>query len=136
MQFNSQSSSVSPQVGLGLGVQAPGLSTVTSAAIQQQPGSIHQQPNQQALLSTGPKDAGTLKLLMSVCFNFWGMVLVLGTVSLLLLPGKLQELEVATAPHPFILKRILVSGCNFLYPSDLSYKSRTNVTFNLACKWG
>lgn len=56
-QFNSQSSSVSPQVGLGLGVQAPGLNTVTSAAIQQQPGSIHQQSNQQALLSTGPKDA-------------------------------------------------------------------------------
>lgn len=56
-QFNSQSSSVSPQVGLGLGVQAPGLNTATSAAIQQQPGSIHQQSNQQALLSTGPKDA-------------------------------------------------------------------------------
>lgn len=56
-QFNSQSSSVSPQVGLGVGVQAPGLNTVTSAAIQQQPGSIHQQSNQQALLSTGPKDA-------------------------------------------------------------------------------
>ncbi|KAL6336694.1 hypothetical protein AAG906_036008 [Vitis piasezkii] len=56
-QFNSQSSSVSAQVGLGLGVQAPGLNTVTSAAIQQQPGSIHQQSNQQALLSTGPKDA-------------------------------------------------------------------------------
>lgn len=56
-QFNSQSSSVSPQAGLGLGVQAPGLNTVTSAAIQQQPGSIHQQSNQQALLSTGPKDA-------------------------------------------------------------------------------
>ncbi|XP_034693418.1 CCR4-NOT transcription complex subunit 3 isoform X1 [Vitis riparia] len=56
-QFNSQSSSVSPQVGLGLGVQAPSLNTVTSAAIQQQPGSIHQQSNQQALLSTGPKDA-------------------------------------------------------------------------------
>ena len=78
MQFNSQSSSVSPQVGLGLGVQAPGLNTVTSAAIQQQPGSIHQQSNQQALLSTGPKDAGNLKLVMPVCSNFGGIVLVLG----------------------------------------------------------
>ncbi|KAJ9695678.1 hypothetical protein PVL29_010917 [Vitis rotundifolia] len=80
-QFNSQSSSVSPQVGLGLGVQAPGLNTVTSAAIQQQPGSIHQQSNQQALLSTGPKDAGNLKLVMPVCSSFGGVVvLVLGTV--------------------------------------------------------
>lgn len=93
VQFNSQSSSVSPQVGLGLGVQAPGLNTVTSAASQQQPGSIHQQSNQQALLSSGPKDAGTLKLLMSVCFNFQGINLVL---------GKLRGLKVAAAPCPCI----------------------------------
>lgn len=55
-QFNSQSSSV-PQVGLGLGVQAPGLNNVTSATLQQQPNNIHQQSNQQALMSAGPKDA-------------------------------------------------------------------------------
>ena len=48
---------VSPHVGLGLGVQAPSLNTVTSATLQQQPGSVFQQSNQQALLSTGPKDA-------------------------------------------------------------------------------
>ncbi|XP_050244844.1 general negative regulator of transcription subunit 3 isoform X1 [Quercus robur] len=56
-QFNSQNSSVSPQAGLGLGVQAPGLNNVTSATLQQQPNNIHQQSNQQALMSGGPKDA-------------------------------------------------------------------------------
>ncbi|KAK9290752.1 hypothetical protein L1049_008928 [Liquidambar formosana] len=56
-QFNSQSSAVSPQVGLGVGVPAPGLNTVTSATLQQQPNSIHQQSGQQALISTGPKEA-------------------------------------------------------------------------------
>ncbi|KAK4581503.1 hypothetical protein RGQ29_024935 [Quercus rubra] len=56
-QFNSQNSSVSSQAGLGLGVQAPGLNNVTSANLQQQPSNIHQQSNQQALMSGGPKDA-------------------------------------------------------------------------------
>ncbi|KAM3690500.1 hypothetical protein ACB098_09G128900 [Castanea mollissima] len=56
-QFNSQNSSVSPQAGLGLGVQTPGLNNVTSATLQQQPNNIHQQSNQQALMSGGPKDA-------------------------------------------------------------------------------
>nr|XP_023929209.1 general negative regulator of transcription subunit 3 isoform X3 [Quercus suber]POE89682.1 isoform 2 of ccr4-not transcription complex subunit 3 [Quercus suber] len=56
-QFNSQNSSVSSQAGLGLGVQAPGLNNVTSATLQQQPNNIHQQSNQQALMSGGPKDA-------------------------------------------------------------------------------
>ncbi|KAK2982030.1 hypothetical protein RJ640_029258 [Escallonia rubra] len=59
-QFNSQSSAVSPQVGLGVGVQAAGLTTVSSTSLQQQqppPISIHQQSTQQALVSTGPKDA-------------------------------------------------------------------------------
>ncbi|KAF5941276.1 hypothetical protein HYC85_022443 [Camellia sinensis] len=55
-QFNSQGSPVLPQVGLGLGVQAPGLNTVASSS-QQQPNSIHQQSAQQALISTGPNDA-------------------------------------------------------------------------------
>ncbi|KAG2686303.1 hypothetical protein I3843_09G000800 [Carya illinoinensis] len=56
-QLNSQSTSVSSQAGLGLGVQAPGLNNVTSAALQQQPNSILQQSNQQPLMSGGPKDA-------------------------------------------------------------------------------
>ncbi|XP_059647301.1 general negative regulator of transcription subunit 3 isoform X2 [Cornus florida] len=62
-QFNSQSSSVSPQVGLGLGVQAASLNT-TSASLQQQPNSVHQQSTQQALMSSGSKDSevGNAKL--------------------------------------------------------------------------
>ncbi|XVF57320.1 hypothetical protein PTKIN_Ptkin06aG0195700 [Pterospermum kingtungense] len=56
-QFNSQSSSLSMQPGLGLGGQAPGLNSVTSASLQQQANSIHQQPNVQALASSVPKDA-------------------------------------------------------------------------------
>ncbi|XP_059462361.1 uncharacterized protein LOC132191387 isoform X3 [Corylus avellana] len=56
-QFNSQSTSASSQAGLGLGVQAPGLNNVTPATLQQQNNSIHQQSNQQALMSSGPKDA-------------------------------------------------------------------------------
>ncbi|XAR68674.1 hypothetical protein NMG60_11003881 [Bertholletia excelsa] len=55
-QFNSQSSPVSPQVGLGLGVQAPGLNAVASSSLQQ-PNSIHQQSAQQSLMSPGQKDA-------------------------------------------------------------------------------
>ncbi|OMO62301.1 hypothetical protein CCACVL1_22902 [Corchorus capsularis] len=56
-QFNSQSSPLSIQPGLGLGGQAPGLNTVTSASLQQQSNSIHQQSSQQALASNVPKDA-------------------------------------------------------------------------------
>lgn len=56
-QFNSQSTSASSQAGLGLGVQAPGLNNVTSGTLQQQNNPIHQQSNQQALMSGGPKDA-------------------------------------------------------------------------------
>ncbi|KAF2306944.1 hypothetical protein GH714_022676 [Hevea brasiliensis] len=55
-QFNSQSSSVSSQSSLGLGVQAPGHSVVTSAALQQQ-NSIHQQSSQQVMMSSSAKDA-------------------------------------------------------------------------------
>lgn len=68
MQFNSQSSAVSPQVGLGVGVPAPGLNTVTSATLQQQPNSIHQQSSQQALISTGPKEAGSFYFTFIVVF--------------------------------------------------------------------
>ncbi|ESR56623.1 hypothetical protein CICLE_v10018788mg [Citrus x clementina] len=57
-QFNSQGSSISAQAGLGLGVQAPGMNSVTSASLQQQPNSIHQQSSQQTLMSGGQKDAG------------------------------------------------------------------------------
>ncbi|XP_038696214.1 general negative regulator of transcription subunit 3-like isoform X3 [Tripterygium wilfordii] len=62
-QLNSQSSAVSSQSSLGLGVQALGLNTVSSVTLQQ-PTSIHQQSNQQALISSGLKDAdsGHLKV--------------------------------------------------------------------------
>ncbi|XP_058205456.1 uncharacterized protein LOC131319286 isoform X1 [Rhododendron vialii] len=56
-QFNSQSTSVSPQGGLGLGVQASGLTAAASSS-QQQPIPIHQQSAPQALILTGSKDAG------------------------------------------------------------------------------
>ena len=60
-QFNSQSSSLSIQASLGLGGQAPGLNSVTSASLQQQPNSIHQQSSQQALATSVPKDAGNIQ---------------------------------------------------------------------------
>ncbi|XP_010257713.1 PREDICTED: general negative regulator of transcription subunit 3-like isoform X2 [Nelumbo nucifera] len=57
-QFNSQNSSLSPQVGLGLGVQGAGLNSVTSASLQQ-PNFIHPQAAQRALSSPGPKESDT-----------------------------------------------------------------------------
>ncbi|KAF9595225.1 hypothetical protein IFM89_038049 [Coptis chinensis] len=51
-----KASSLSPQAGLGLGVQSSGLNSVTSASLQQ-PSSIHQQSTQHSLISTGPKDS-------------------------------------------------------------------------------
>jgi CCR4-NOT transcription complex subunit 3 len=61
-----------PQAGLGLGVQAPGLNNVTSATLQQQPNNIHQQSNQQALMSAGPKDAGIFHCPCPfIVFNFF-----------------------------------------------------------------
>ncbi|XP_010906715.1 uncharacterized protein [Elaeis guineensis] len=62
-QLNSQGSSISPQVGLGLGVQGPGLVSVSSAS-QQQATSILQQSSPHPVISTGPKDgdAGHLKV--------------------------------------------------------------------------
>ncbi|KAK9925664.1 hypothetical protein M0R45_022935 [Rubus argutus] len=60
-QFNSQSSSIPSQAGMGLGVQAPGLGTVSSTTLQQQLNSIHQQSNPQAnppaLMASGSKEA-------------------------------------------------------------------------------
>ncbi|KAK1310461.1 hypothetical protein QJS10_CPA08g00110 [Acorus calamus] len=53
-QFNSQSTSLSSQVGLGIGVQSPSLSAITSSAPQQ---TFTQQTGQHPLLSTGLKDA-------------------------------------------------------------------------------
>ncbi|KAI3993867.1 hypothetical protein MKX01_002880 [Papaver californicum] len=56
-QFNSQSQSLSPQVGSGLGVQTAGLNSVTSASLQQ-PNSVHQQQStQHSSMSTGSKDS-------------------------------------------------------------------------------
>ncbi|KAL2944202.1 CCR4-NOT transcription complex subunit 3 [Bienertia sinuspersici] len=56
-QLTSQSSSMSSQVGLGLGLQSPGLSTVSSAPVQLQPISIHQQSAQPGSLLVAPKDS-------------------------------------------------------------------------------
>ncbi|KAK8546000.1 hypothetical protein V6N13_067241 [Hibiscus sabdariffa] len=56
-QLNSQSSSFSIQPGMGLVGQAPGVNSVASASLQQQPNSIHQQSSQQALVMNVPKDA-------------------------------------------------------------------------------
>ncbi|XP_038699461.1 CCR4-NOT transcription complex subunit 3-like isoform X2 [Tripterygium wilfordii] len=57
-QLNSQSSAVSSQSSLGLGIQGLGLNNVSSVT-SQQPTSIHQQSNQQALMSSGLQDADT-----------------------------------------------------------------------------
>ncbi|XP_073117074.1 uncharacterized protein [Elaeis guineensis] len=61
-QLNSQSS-ISPQVGLGLGVQGPSLASVTPAS-QQKATPILQQSSPHPLIPTGPKDgdAGHLKV--------------------------------------------------------------------------
>ncbi|GMI79238.1 hypothetical protein like AT5G18230 [Hibiscus trionum] len=56
-QFNPQSSSLSIQPGLGFGGQAPGLSSISPASLQQQQNSILQQSSQQALATCVPKDA-------------------------------------------------------------------------------
>ncbi|XP_047970884.1 general negative regulator of transcription subunit 3-like isoform X2 [Salvia hispanica] len=60
-QFNAQSSSVTPQLGLGVGVQTSGINSVTtSASVQPQPSAIHQPTNQQTFISSTPKDAETV----------------------------------------------------------------------------
>lgn len=64
MQFSPQSTSVSPHVGLGLGVQGAGLVSVSSAA-QQQPTPVLQPSSQHPLVSTVTKDGGTLDFFFS-----------------------------------------------------------------------
>ncbi|KAL7083071.1 hypothetical protein ACP275_14G139600 [Erythranthe tilingii] len=59
-QFNAQSSSISPQLGMGIGVQTSGHSSVTTpASLQSQPSAIHQASNQQTVISSISKDAET-----------------------------------------------------------------------------
>ena len=58
MQFNSQGSSVSSQSGIGLGVQSPGLSGISSTSLQQPSNSVHSPSGQQPLMSGVSKDAG------------------------------------------------------------------------------
>ncbi|KAI4348439.1 hypothetical protein L6164_009163 [Bauhinia variegata] len=55
-QFNSQGSTISSQSGLGLGVQATGLSGISSPSLQQPPNSIHSASSQQPLMSSVSKD--------------------------------------------------------------------------------
>jgi len=59
VQFNSQSSLISPQVSIGLGSQMPGLNNVSGLALQQQLGSIHQRFSQQYFALSGPRDSAT-----------------------------------------------------------------------------
>ncbi|KZV53742.1 hypothetical protein F511_00008 [Dorcoceras hygrometricum] len=56
-QFNAQSSSLSPQLGLGIGVQGSVLNGVASSASQQPPSAIHQSVNQQTMISTASREA-------------------------------------------------------------------------------
>ncbi|XP_009399329.2 general negative regulator of transcription subunit 3-like isoform X9 [Musa acuminata AAA Group] len=58
-QFSPQSTSVSPHVGLGLGVQGAGLVSVSSAA-QQQPTPVLQPSSQHPLVSTVTKDGDSV----------------------------------------------------------------------------
>lgn len=55
-QLNSQSSSLTPQAGLGLGIQSSGLNTSMPTSLQQAP-SLHQQAAQQGSVTNGPRDA-------------------------------------------------------------------------------
>lgn len=59
VQFNSQGSSISSQSSMGLGVQSPSLSGVSSASLQQ-PNSVHSPSSQQLLVPGVAKDAGIL----------------------------------------------------------------------------
>ncbi|KAL1334193.1 hypothetical protein HN51_063089 [Arachis hypogaea] len=56
-QFNSQGSSVSSQSAIGLGVQSPGLSGMSTTTLQQPPNSVHSPSSQQSLMSGVSKDA-------------------------------------------------------------------------------
>lgn len=62
-QFNSQNSPVSPQVGMGAGVQAPGINAVTSASLHQQSMNANQQQStQHTAMPSSHKDAGICSL--------------------------------------------------------------------------
>lgn len=66
-QFNAQSSSVLPQLGSGVAAQPAGLNNIpSSASLQQQPISVHQSSNQQAQILAGSRDAGKLKLCITI----------------------------------------------------------------------
>ncbi|XP_027359290.1 general negative regulator of transcription subunit 3-like isoform X2 [Abrus precatorius] len=56
-QLNSQSSSVTSQSGVGLGVQSLALSGIASTTLSQPPNSVHSPSSQQLLLSVVSKDA-------------------------------------------------------------------------------
>ncbi|XP_073282352.1 uncharacterized protein [Primulina huaijiensis] len=56
-QFNAQSSSLSPQLGLGIGVQGSVPNGVASSASQQPPSAIHQSVNEQSMISTASGEA-------------------------------------------------------------------------------
>ncbi|QHN86933.1 CCR4-NOT transcription complex subunit [Arachis hypogaea] len=56
-QFNSQGSSVSSQSAIGLGVQSPGFSGISTTTLQQPPNSVHSPSSQQSLMSGVSKDA-------------------------------------------------------------------------------
>ncbi|GER39952.1 transcription regulator NOT2/NOT3/NOT5 family protein [Striga asiatica] len=59
-QFNAQSTSLSPQLGLGIGLQTSGLNGVaTSASLQPQTSATHQPSNQQPIILQTSKDAET-----------------------------------------------------------------------------
>ncbi|KAL1314412.1 CCR4-NOT transcription complex subunit 3 isoform X2 [Arachis ipaensis] len=57
-QFNSQGSSVSSQSAIGLGVQSPGFSGISTTTLQQPPNSVHSPSSQQSLMS----DVGNSKI--------------------------------------------------------------------------
>ncbi|XP_061358288.1 uncharacterized protein LOC133302510 isoform X2 [Gastrolobium bilobum] len=56
-QFNSQGSSASSQSGMGLGLQSPALSGISSASLQQPPNPVHSPSSQQPLMPGVSKDA-------------------------------------------------------------------------------
>ncbi|XP_075510348.1 uncharacterized protein LOC142546488 isoform X3 [Primulina tabacum] len=56
-QFNAQSSSLSPQLGLGIGIQGSVLNGVASSASQQPQSAIHQSVNQQIMIPTTSREA-------------------------------------------------------------------------------
>ncbi|XP_051149301.1 general negative regulator of transcription subunit 3-like isoform X2 [Andrographis paniculata] len=59
-QFNAQSSSISPHLGLGIGVQTSGINAATTPTLlQQQTSSVHQPSNLQTIISSTSMDVET-----------------------------------------------------------------------------